>query len=50
MLSESIKQDLKNLINDLIIHFNEYDREGMSKTELDICFDLEHILERIDEW
>ena len=50
MLTESRKQDLKNLINDLIIHFNEYDGEGMSETESDICFDLKHILEWIDEW
>ena len=50
MLTESRKQDLKNLVYDLNAWFTETDVEEVNHIESDLCFNLKHILEWIDKW
>ena len=50
MLTESRKQDLKNLVYDLNAWFTETDVEEINHIESDLCVNLKHILEWIDKW
>ena len=50
MLTESRKQDLKNLVYDLNTWFTEPDVEEANHIESDLCVNLKHILEWIDKW
>ena len=50
MLTESRKQDLKNLVYGLNAWFTETDMEEINHIESSLYFNLKHILEWIYEW
>ena len=50
MLTESRKQDLKNLVYDLNALYTEIDVEELNNIETEIRSNLINILEWIDKW
>ena len=50
MLTESRKQDLKNLVYDLNAFYTETDVEELNNIETEIRSNLINILEWIDKW
>ena len=50
MLTESRKQDLKNLVYDLNTFYTETDAEELNNIETEIRSNLINILEWIDKW